>query len=804
VRTHRGDGPDSLTDRALRRTLGAVRLDTSPAARRALERAVRTRAAVQRSTARVWPLWLDRQADPSSSSWVPGGELPLVTNLVHRNWTAVGTLDGASLATVDPAGLVTPERDGWSLDWWIGADDRWHVPSREVAVRQRLVGASPVVETSMGIPSGDAVHRTFGVQRSSAEGGGHAVVVEVENGSPVPVALAFAVRPYTPEGASAVERIDLRGTTVLVDGRVVLLLPRPPARTAGGAAELGDVAATVMAGEAGEAWRGPVHDPAGQAQAAFVYPLAHGATLRVVLPLDVPASGRRRSRRARGAAADPGVSEALPPAVTVAGGWQSQSDRGLRLSLPDERLANLVDASRRFLLLLHGGDTIAPGPAGDVPGDVRSTAGLLGALGRCGFVDEVAGVLHGLFDRQRSDGRFDDDDPGAGGAALVALADHWRLTRDTALVDRVVEPVARAAHAIDKARAGGSGRGRGAVDDPQVAGLLPARRRARLGATEHLYADSLWGVAGLHAAADVLAAVDQPEAAEDARRFATAFWSDIEASLARVAVRLGGPALPAAPARPVDAGAVDALDAVDPLGLLDASDARVAATAEALRARWTLAEGRALWHPSGDSGAGPAATLRLASVELRAGDHRALDRLAWIAEVASPTSTWPEAVHPRLGTGSLGDGHDGRVAAALVTFVRDLLVREVPVGDRRPTVALSTLVPADWFGHGWEVHGAPTAHGTVSYAVRWHGDRVALLWEVETHDGLPAVRLVAPGLDPDWSTDERSGEALLGPVPVPPESGDGPDVAGGLGDRAPARSGGAGPGTPVPEGDSFR
>jgi hypothetical protein len=795
VRTHRGDGPDSLTDRALRRTLGAVRLDTSPASGRALERAVRTRAALQRSTLRVWPLWLDRQADPSSSSWVPGGELPLVTNLVHRNWTAVGTLDGASLATVDPAGLVTPERDGWSLDWWIGADDRWHVPAREIAVRQRLVGASPVVETAMGIPSGDAVHRTFGVQRSSAEGGGHAVVVEIENASPVPVALALAVRPYTPEGASAVERVDLRGTTVLVDGRAVLLLPRPPARMAGGAAEHGDVAATVMAGEAGEAWRGPVHDPAGQAQAAFVYPLAHGAALRAVLPLDVPARARRRSGRRRGGDAAPGVS--------VAGGWQSQSDRGLRLSLPDERLANLVDASRRFLLLLHGGDAIAAGPAGGVPGAVRSTGGLLGALGRCGFVDEVAGVLRGLFDRQRPDGRFDDDDPGAGGAALVALADHWRLTREAALVDPLVEPVARAAHAIDKARAGGSGRGRGALDDPQVAGLLPARRRARLGTTEHLYADSLWGVAGLHAAADLLAVVDQSEAAEDARGFATAFWSDIEASLARVAVRLGGPALPASPARPVDVGAVDALDAVDPLGLLDAADARVAATADALRARWTLAEGRALRHPSGDSGAGPAATLRLASVELRVGDRRALDRLAWIVDVASPTSTWPEAVHPRLGTGCLGDGHDGRVAAALVTFVRDLLVREVPTADGRPTVALSSLVPAGWFGQGWEVHGAPTAHGTVSYAVRWHGDRVALLWEAEPHDGLPAVHLLAPGLDPAWSTDDRRGEALLGPVPVPPESADEHAIGRAPRDRAAVRSGGVGTGPSVPEGDSF-
>jgi hypothetical protein len=48
----------------------------------------------------------------------------------------------------------------------------------------------------------------------------------------------------------------------------------------------------------------------------------------------------------------------------------------------------------------------------------------------------------------------------------------------------------------------------------------------------------------------------------------------------------------------------------------------------------------------------------------------------------------------------------------------------------------------------------------VSYAVRWHGNRPALLWECE-HPGL---RLHAPGLDGLWTTDEQQGEALLAPV----------------------------------------
>ena len=134
-------------------------------------------------------------------------------------------------------------------------------------------------------------------------------------------------------------------------------------------------------------------------------------------------------------------------------------------------------------------------------------------------------------------------------------------------------------------------------------------------------------------------------------------------------------------------------------------------------------------------------------------------------DAATPTWTWPEAIHPRLDGGCMGDGHHGWAAAEFLSFVRDLLVREVAGG-----LALASLVPDGWYGQGWEVHDAPTAAGRVSYAVRWHGDRAALLWELTPHAGVGQVRLTAPGLDPSWSTTERRGEALLGPVAAPPGS----------------------------------
>ncbi len=51
---------------------------------------------------------------------------------------------------------------------------------------------------------------------------------------------------------------------------------------------------------------------------------------------------------------------------------------------------------------------------------------------------------------------------------------------------------------------------------------------------------------------------------------------------------------------------------------------------------------------------------------------------------------------------------------------------------------------------------------TASFAVRWHGERPAVLWEQQ---GDTPVELSAPDLDPEWRTTERSGETLW-PAPV--------------------------------------
>jgi hypothetical protein len=99
--------------------------------------------------------------------------------------TNIGTLVDGTLAAVGSAGQITGADLG-TLHWWVAADDRWHTPPNEPTCRQTRLEGTPVVETAIRVPSGDVVHRAYAVVDQ-----GGLIVVEVENQSTLPVAVAF-------------------------------------------------------------------------------------------------------------------------------------------------------------------------------------------------------------------------------------------------------------------------------------------------------------------------------------------------------------------------------------------------------------------------------------------------------------------------------------------------------------------------------------------------------------------------------------------------------------------------------------
>jgi hypothetical protein len=248
---------------------------------------------------------------------------------------AVGALDSRRVASVDEAGRVTPGVGSWRLDWWVGADDRWHVPAQETAVRQSRVDSMPVVQTALRVPGGDAIARAYGV-------GGplDLVVFEVENASPAPFALALVL------GAAPGRRlrsVRARDRIVQVNGRPALVMPRPPPRWVATADTTALVA--VRDGNAREGRLERARDWRGRLEVALLYPVAHRTRLRA-------AAVNTRLRRG----APPVDLTALPDADAVARGWRAHLQRGARVELPDAVWQASFDSDRASALLERGDD----------------------------------------------------------------------------------------------------------------------------------------------------------------------------------------------------------------------------------------------------------------------------------------------------------------------------------------------------------------------------------------------------------------------------------------------------------------
>jgi hypothetical protein len=637
------------------------------------------------------------------------------------------------LARVDRAGRVGPTGAGWSLDWWVGAEDRWYLPARETAVRQSLVEDSPVVETRQRVPGGDIVHRVHAAVGTGVLGGREAVVVELTNATPVPVAVALAVSPDDlGEGGSVHRLVPHDRRRIGVDGAWTLLLDRDARKAATGDGRT-DLEAVVTSGGAAEGWE-PVDDRRGRASLALVFPLPHTASLRVAL--------------VAGSTPTDGDVEALPGADAVASGWARQADRGLRVVLPDDRLAAAFTAARRRLLLE------APDLAHRAVGTDQALVGR--ALIELGYQDELRATVADLLERQRLTGAIPDDRSGeaATGAALALLGWWWSHDPRPELLGDLVGPVAAAAHRIDRRRTGR--RFRRAPTDLLPAGPQPAE----LGGPMRAYLDDWWSVAGLEEAAAMLGAAGQDDAAVDAERTARALQRAVDHSVSSPPPGGGSAAIPAGPDRDVDEAVVAVLPALAPLGVVDGADPLVLGTVDLIRSQLVDRDGGVRSGVAGPT-ISPWLTACLVLHELDRGEEQGLGRLDGLVRAGGDVASWPTRLDERGGGHDRGD--DPVATALFVAAVRALLCRErrAPGALRADGLDILPVMPPTWLGAGVEMHDAPTTFGRFGFALRWHGERPALLWELEPAPGAPAPTLTAPGLAPGWSTTEPVGEALL-------------------------------------------
>ena len=334
----------------------------------------------------------------------------------------IGALGSAHRASVRSGGrVVLHEGTGQELrlDWWIGGDDRWYEPDREITTRQTLIRDLPIVSVAVRVPSGDAVIQTF----ATVQGPRELVVSQLENRSKVPFAVALVV-----SGPGAVD-VTLSGTAVRLGGLAVVHLPGTPAR-AGAAPSLEELRTLVTSGGA-TAEFSPVP---GEGAAAFLFPLTHTMTMQVAAI--VGGSGPLAFSAAP-------VLSALPAVHDLADGWDLQLRRGA-----DLRVAPGLGPPTPYRAALSSLLLLAEPAAADPNTPIIVAAALARALDKAGFHAEAGALIEDMPARQGVRGELSDSasEAIAGNSATIsahvidAIARHGAITHD-AVFARTMAPV---------------------------------------------------------------------------------------------------------------------------------------------------------------------------------------------------------------------------------------------------------------------------------------------------------------------------------------------------------------------------
>jgi hypothetical protein len=700
VIAHRLGVPDEALQmlRAARRFSGFDRAtlpaELVPMNVRQLARGVLNYAILQVLEQWVLPFWVVKQFDPRSPSFTPRSHTGIFMNVTHRDWTGIGNPDCPVEPIVDPRGLVTPFRDGWSIDVWLHAAGQSFFPSRSDDVQQSLVDGIPIVRTSWSHCGVDVAVTAWTSQEVLFQ----QVRVENQNAVRVRSRLGFAIRPFNPEGVALLYTI-VRDDDVLhigPDARIRFLAT--PTLVSGGSSAKGDCAA----------WFGSI----GPGESDTDVRCAQGlASAVVAYDLDLVPGESTMVSCSCVLSQHPVPIEERVDVATAVDYWDSLLREGVQIETPDPAWNAHIRSSLAGLLMLCDNDSITPGPFTYHLFWFRDAAYMLSALDRFGYHARTSQVIRSFARRQDRDGYFRSQtgEWDSNGQVLWTVWQHVLLSSDLDLARQLMPALRRGVAWINRKRE---------EDVISAKGLLPPGLSAEhLGVSDRYFWDNFWALAGIDAYVRLCAILGLDDERSTAAETFAGYRADLATAL-ESSVRNGG-CYPAGPTRAFDHGAIGTVCAIYPLQLLAEGDPHGMTSLDAL-VREFFSDDMFFQHFI-HSGVNPYLTLQIAHAYLYKGARQKfLLHLGAVMRRATATCTFPEAIHPSSGGGSMGDGHHGWAAAEILSAVRDAMVYEqwLP-GSDGPMMVLLGGIPVDWCEHGqrFSISSAPVPGGHVTVDV---------------------------------------------------------------------------------------
>ncbi len=666
----------------------------------------------------VWPYWVERQFNPTDISFVPRAFSLTHINLTHRNWTATGLPGCVDLPIVDPRGLLTPLLDKWSIDTWLFSESGDQlIPSRMNNVNQHMDFSNGLRVITHSRKNGLELKSFIDVFKDNEI---PTCNLEVNARTNEPAWLVISIRPYNPEGIAFIYDVDLSKDrkSWSIDKEHKVFFDHPADQHFASIFKDGDV--YIHLHDAEESFH--KHCDIGLVTAAALFKVEGDSarTINVDIPLN-HTSEHSINQQNRSS------SSFL---------WDSSLENQCKLSVPDKKIEYLYESSVRTLVLCSPDDTF-PGPYTYKRFWFRDAAFITCGLLYAGLIDRAERSLLHFPKRQDRSGYFHSQEGewDSNGEVLWILYRYYECTNELPGEFNWWPLIKRGANWIINKRL--------TKDKSSFhAGLLPAGFSAEhLGPNDYYYWDDFWSVAGLKAASNFAGIFNDEKSRIRFDEQAKDLESAIKKSLLQVETRIKKAAIPASPYRRLDAGAIGSLAAGYPLQLYEPQDKSLLNTVEFLLQQCFVDNG--FFQDMIHSGINPYLTLHVAQILLRAGDSRYFDLLTRVAELASPTGHWPEAIHSHTLGGCMGDGHHAWAAAEWVMMLRNCFVRE-----EGSNLVVASGISTRWLDTNEELsYGpTPTSFGNISIRLQQNNKQITVSWEATWHRQPAKILIRIPGL----------------------------------------------------------
>lgn len=675
-------------------------------------------------TMRDWvlPYWAEQQYNPKSMSFIPRSHMGLSINVTNRNWTAIGNPYCTTEPIVDPRGLLTPFRNGWSIDVWIGVDGTTFFPSRSDSAEQKLVDDLPVVCTTFTLSDIELVLTSY-TQGNQLF---HQVRINNTSREERQCIVGFAVRPFNPEGISLIYDLCFDHSTCAfrINDSVSLILQKNPEIICCSTYEDGDCAAQFTDPSNG---KDNVHCLKGLANGFVAYKVKIDEGQYEILSARVQlVPGEEHIQIAT-----------MDDAIA---GWNTILERGTSITTPDSSINAMIKASLSSLLMLTDGSDITPGPFTYHQFWFRDAAYMLSALDKFGYSSMTDPIVRTFPDRQERSGFFRSQrgEWDSNGQALWTVWQHFLHTRDRSILDDPFASLRNGVKWIEETRLSDA-----RYRDAPFFGLLPAGLSAEhLGLADYYFWDNAWSLAGIEAFINICSELGRDDEKQRAELLALNYRADIERAIRHSHEQHRFDGISAAPTRRADCGMIGSCCFWYPLQLLPPNDLRMGSTLDMLMERYTF-QGM-FFQDFLHSGMNPYLTLHIAQSYLYAGNRdRFWTLLTTVLAKASATRAFPEAIHPSTGGGSMGDGHHGWACAEVLHAIRDAFVQERwNREDRSVDLTLCAGLPEAWFnpGNSFAIRSTSTPHGRLSISVECDTKQILIMADLKNGHTMEACR----------------------------------------------------------------